>query len=170
VTAAIVTVGVLLVGFPLLAWWVGGRRFWNRAYGTETGELYRRMVHTHGLRHGEIAQVEGALAWGRELQDERLRAAVVDWAQELQRLAAERRDRHPTRRRILLCLLLVCGTGVLVLAAVDTAHGHLGSLIRLVLYAVLFGLPAWLSARAPRRAIERNSGRPSVRGQSSRTW
>ena len=93
----LIVVVVLAVGLPLLAWWVGGRRFWNRAYSTETGELYRRMVREHGLRPAEIAQVEGALTWGRELQDARLRTAVVVWAQELQRAAEERRRRHPRR-------------------------------------------------------------------------
>jgi hypothetical protein len=30
VTGAWVAVGLLLLGLPLLAWWVGGRRFWAR--------------------------------------------------------------------------------------------------------------------------------------------
>jgi hypothetical protein len=107
----------------------------------------------------------GALTWGRELQDERLRAAVVDWARELQRGAAERRHRHPTRRRILLGLLLVWGTGALVLAAVQVAHGDLGPLVTAAVYGVLLGWPGRLAVRGPRRAIERNSGPPSaVRG------
>ena len=161
--AGILTVVLLLVGLPLLMFWVGGRRFWNRSYGTETGDLYRRMVLAHGLRPAEIAQVEGALTWGRELQDERLRAAVVDWAQELQRLVADRRRRHPTRRRVLLVALLLWAAVVLVIAGVQIAHGDIGPLIRIGVYALLLGWPGWLAARAPQRAIERNSGPPSDR-------
>jgi hypothetical protein len=156
VIAGIVTVVLLLVGLPLLAWWVGGRRFWSRAHGTETGELYRRMVRAHGLRPGEAAAVERAVTWGRELQDERLRAAVVDWARELQRLTAERRARHPTRRRVLLGLLLawlLTGLGV---AAVQIAHGDLGPLVRIGIYAVLLAWPGRRLATGPRRAAERN--------------
>jgi hypothetical protein len=164
VLTGVLLVVLIAVGLPLLAFWVGGRRFWNRTHAIQTGDLYRRMVREHALRPAEIAQVEGALTWGRELQDERLRAAVVDWARELQRAAAERRHRHPTRRRILLGLLLVWGTGALVLAAVQIAHGDLGALVTAVGYAVLVGWPGWLAVRGPRRAIERNSGRPSVRG------
>ena len=74
-------------------------------------------------------------------------------------------------------LLLVWGTGALVLAGVQIAHGMLGALVTAVVYAVLVGGPGWLAVRGSRRAIERNSGPPSaVRGQPTsppgygRTW
>lgn len=47
------------------------------------------------------------MTWGKELQDPRLRAAVVDWAESLQRAAEERRTRHPRARRVLRLLALV---------------------------------------------------------------
>jgi hypothetical protein len=163
-TAGIVTVVLLLVGFPLLMWWVGGRRFWNRAYGTETGELYRRIVREHRLTPAETAQVEGAVAWGRELQDERLRAAVVAWATALRERTDARRRAHP-RRAVAARVVMVVWAGLLVVSiGLAVADGEWGHLVQSLFYAVGIGLPTALAARGPRRAIERNSGQPSARG------
>ena len=76
----VVLVVVLLVGLPLLAWWVGGRRIWGRLTPGAEPDRYREMVRRHALSPSEAAEVEAAATWGRELHDPRLRAAVVDWA------------------------------------------------------------------------------------------
>ena len=74
-----VTIVLILVGLPLLAWWVGGRAFWSRPRPGGDDDLHRTIVLRHGLRPAEIPQVEGALTWGRQLDEPHLRAAVVDW-------------------------------------------------------------------------------------------
>ena len=56
-TGAWVAVVVLLLGLPLLAWRVGGRRFWGRLRGRDRPDLYRELVLRHRLRPGEVAEV-----------------------------------------------------------------------------------------------------------------
>jgi hypothetical protein len=163
VIAGIVVVVLLAVGLPLLAWWVGGRRFWSRAHGAVTGDIPRRMMQKHALRPAEIAQVEGALAWGRELRDERLRAAVVDWAQELQRAAEERRRRHPRRQRSARALLGLWGTLLVLVAGLAVAAGRWGLLVQQLMIALALGPVQWMVERGPRRALQRNTGPPSER-------
>ncbi|WP_369138274.1 hypothetical protein [Modestobacter versicolor] len=81
-SAAWVVIAVLLVGLPLAAWWVGGRSaFWSRAEARQVPDVHREMVRRHALRPAEAARVEAAVTWGRELEEPRLRAAVVDWAE-----------------------------------------------------------------------------------------
>ena len=151
---------VLVVGLPLAAWWIGGWRFWGRATPGSERDVYREMVRRHALRPAEAAQVEGAVTWGRELQDPRLRAAVVDWAQALQAEARERSARHPWVRRVALPVLVVAG----VLAVAGLVHevltegwAALADHAWTVLWVLVVG---WLAPR-PRRAIARNSGPPS---------
>lgn len=157
-TTGIVAVVVILVGLPLLAWWLGGRRFWTRTPAARAGDRYREMVLKHHLSPSETAAVERAVAWGRELADPRLRAVVVDWARLLREDAAGRRRGHPLRYRIMIGVFIVWGTALLVLAGVGIAHGNWGTFVRLLVYAVAFSVPGMLAARGPRRAIERNSG------------
>ena len=96
VLAAWVVVVLLVVGLPLAAWWAGGRRrFWAQAEARQVTDLHREMVRRHGLTAVEIPQVTGAVTWGRELQDPRLRAAVVAWAQAQRDESAAWRAAHP---------------------------------------------------------------------------
>jgi hypothetical protein len=160
VTAGILAVVLLAVGLPLLAFWVGGRRFWDRTPAARQGDLYRQMVRAHALRPAEIAQVEGAVTWGRELTDPRLRAAVVDWAQRLQQQAADRRTRHARLRRV----ARGAAVGWLALAVVVLGWGiHDGDwrpVVQVLVQTALIGPVTWVAVRGPRRAIERNSGPP----------
>lgn len=156
----LVAVGVILVGLPLAAWWLGGRAFWNRRRPTTDVDLYRQIVRRHRLHPAEAPRVEAAVTWGRRLDDPRLRAAAVDWARSLQELAAERRERHPRRRRVLLVLAPLYVGGVVAFAVWRVVHGDWDNLIRLVAYGLTFVVVTFLMVRGPRRAIERNSDPP----------
>jgi hypothetical protein len=165
-TIPLVAVVVIAVGLPLAAFWVGGRRFWGRLRGRSyagerQGVLYRDMVRKHHLRPAEIAQVEGAVTWGRRLEDPRLRLAVVDWAQALRADADIRRAAHPRRRRLLLVLLVVWVGAVVTAIALGIGSRDWGGLARTLVYALVFGLPGYLAQRGPRRALELNSDPPT---------
>ena len=82
-SAALVVILVIAVGLPLVAWWIGGRRFWGGLRpGSETdpwGDLVRR----HSLSAAEVARVATAVPRGRPLADPRLRPAAAELAAEL---------------------------------------------------------------------------------------
>jgi len=156
-----VLVVALLVALPALAWWVGARDVWSRPSKRTEPDLYREMVRRHALRPAEAAQVEGAVTWGRELPDPRLRAAVVDWAVSLQRMAAQRRAGHPRARQLgrLLCgSWLVLGTGALVFQLV---HGNWRGLLDALIWPLVWAYPGYRVATAQRRAIRLNAGAPA---------
>ena len=157
-TVAWLAVLFLLVVVPLVAWWVGGRPFWRRLSPCAEPDLYRELVRRHSLSPTDAAQVEGAVTWGRELSDPRLRAAVVDWARSLQRLARERSARHPLARRVGWAVLGVGGAlavAALVREVLAEGWGVLGDL---PWFTFAWLLLVGLMAGGPRRAVARNSG------------
>lgn len=81
-TAALITVLLILVGLPLLAWWIGGRSVWGRLKPGRGADPYGDFVRRHRLTAAEQSRVESAVTRGRALDDERLRAAAVDLARE----------------------------------------------------------------------------------------
>jgi hypothetical protein len=95
VTVAIGAAVLVLVGIPLLAWWVGGRRSWGRLAPPDDPYLSLAMSRRHGLQPLEHAVVEGAATWGRELHDDRLRAAAVELAERHVRATGGRRQPSP---------------------------------------------------------------------------
>jgi hypothetical protein len=153
----------LLVAVPLLAWWIGGRRFWARSAPRIEPDLYREMVRRHALRPGEAAQVEGAITWGRALQDPRLRAAAVDWAQSLQHLATERRLRRPRLRLVGVAVLVVLAVLVAARLAFDVVEEGWSALFPALLWPLLWAIPVGRMINGPRRAVERNGGPPGQR-------
>ena len=82
VTTAITWVLLLLLGLPLLAWWVGGRRFWNRLRPGRGADPWGDFVRRHRLSASEQFQVQAAVGGGRAVEGERLRRAVVELAEE----------------------------------------------------------------------------------------
>jgi hypothetical protein len=82
VTAALITVLLILVGLPLLAWWIGGRSVWGRLKPGRGPDPWGDFVRRHRLTPAEQTQVSSAVNRGRPLDGERLRAAAVDLARE----------------------------------------------------------------------------------------
>ncbi|WP_448639444.1 hypothetical protein [Geodermatophilus sp. URMC 63] len=158
-TAAVVSIVLLLVGLPLLAFWVGRRRFWSRLRPGRGPDPWGDLVRGHRLTAGEAATVRAAVARGQRLDDERLRRAAVDLArQEIAGLGPRWRDGTRAQR-----LLLAVGAGWLVLAVVSVvvplATGEPGDVpwTSVVLGAMGAGAVVLLRRRL-RRAIDLNSG------------
>ena len=156
VVLAWVVVGSLVFVLPAVAWWVGSREGWNRVSTKVEPDLYREMVRRHSLRPAEAAEVEGAVTWGRELRDPRLRAAVVDWV-ESSRPARDPDSRPRPRWQRWLVLLAVVAYVVGVSAMAFRVGGWSGLLV----VAVFVGsgpVVDRLVGRGPARALERNRG------------
>jgi hypothetical protein len=164
VTAALIAILVLLVGLPLLFWWIGGRRTWSRldARGLAAGRLSQEAVARHGLRGGEVDEVRTAMAQGRALDDPRLRAAVVDWAgEELASIDGRRFGVLRTRAGIVgtgavLTVLLAVATVLTVTADDGVRWTQWVLLVGNWLTTALLLLLPFLQRRALQRAIERN--------------
>ncbi|MPQ99613.1 hypothetical protein GB931_17155 [Modestobacter sp. I12A-02628] len=160
---AVLTLAVLLVGLPLLAFWLGGRPFWGRLRLRQDRDLYGDVVRRHRLTPTQTARVESAVAWGRELADPVERAAAVDWAQGLIADTRQRAREHPLRRRLLLALLgawvlLVLGRAVVAVVESGLAgFNWYGVVTGTVVVALVVQ-----SGRAPRRAVLLNAGPPSI--------
>jgi hypothetical protein len=164
VVVAWVVVIALLLALPALAWFIGGRRSWNRLTPKAEPDRYRELVRRHGLRPAEAAEVEDAVSWGRELQDPRLRAAVVDWVRS-SRPTPARRPPTPRQRRLavaaLAVVLLAAGVGVHALAGWD-------AVVMLGIALVTGEVTDRVLGRGPAQALRRNGGvdQPSVTDSS----
>jgi hypothetical protein len=162
VTAPWIAVGVIVLGLPLLAWWLGSRPFWARIRGADGDDLCRTVVTGYGLSAEETRQVQAAVTGGRALADPRLRAAVADWAAQSLELLDRQRNRHPAAHRWARRLLLLGGLLVGVGLVVKVLAGD-GRLWVLTLAALNFGLQAGLPFVMQRnlaRAVELNSDVP----------
>ena len=158
-TLAVLSILLLLVGLPLLAWWLGTRGFWSRLsrkHGDEVADILAR----HGLSGGERLTVTAAVERGAELQDPRQRRAAVELAQ----LALDRHspgwDRASRGQRIAMMLTAAWVLGVIAVAVFQIAFGRLGDVnwVKLVAVALVVGLPFRYSMRL-RRSIQLNSDR-----------
>ncbi|MGY2129594.1 hypothetical protein [Blastococcus sp. SYSU DS0617] len=153
---AIGTILLILIGLPLVAWWLGGRSFWSRARTGAERDLYREIVRRHGLRPAETPKVESAVTWGRRLDDPRLRAAAVDWATSSQDEMAEYRRRNPLARRLMVGLLFLWLLLVLGRALAAVVEGRWGSAAWQLLWLATLVAPMALFSWRMRRAVELN--------------
>lgn len=154
VVAAWVVVGTCLVVLPALAWWVGGRARWDRLTPRSEPDLYRELVRRHALRPAEAAEVESAVTWGRELQDPRLRAAVVDWVRSTRPVPEPGRRGRP-RWQLALAWSFVLGLPA-GLCALAFRLGGWDGLLFVVVVLVGGQLLDRLVGRGPQRALRRN--------------
>ena len=154
-TGAWTAIGLIGLGLPLLAWWIGGRRLWSRLRPGRESDPWGDTVRRHGLRPAEVARVRQAVTSGQELPDPRLRAAAVDWAE--QELTVGRAP-APTWVRVLLAVWL---TVVVVRIAFLLAEGRAGDVNWV---AVIFAIGAAVYVRHRRKALHRavrlNGGPP----------
>ncbi|MGY1906214.1 hypothetical protein, partial [Modestobacter sp. SYSU DS0902] len=162
-----VAVAVILVGLPLAAWWVSRRPVWSRLRPSVVDDdglgaewrLRRDLARRHGLDQAELAEVEKAVSWGRELTDPRLRAAIVEWAEQ----QVELRATQPrwVDGRWLPVLLIAWGSGIAAYVVFAVAQGNWGDVNWFSGLGWLgWGLLGWRMRGGPRRALQRNSGPP----------
>jgi hypothetical protein len=159
VTGGIVAVLFILVGLPLLAWWVGGRRFWGRLKPGAEASPWRDLVRAHALTTGEASQVAEAVHAGRGLEDQRLRRAAAEWAA---RGLGTGSSNASVRRRILTAVVVayaVLGLGGAVVAVARGQAGHVNWFL-LAYMPVLLGM-GWARRRRLRRALELNTDPPT---------
>ena len=157
-----VTIVLILVGLPLLAWWVGSRAYWFRLRPRAHPDAWRELVLRHRLSAADAPRVAYAVPRGLPLEEPPLRAAAVDWAE---RVIEQETFRWPASRRGRIVAAFV---GLWVLGNVGfllylVLRGRPGDVnwSTLVLYA---GLVLWWRRRRRllRQAVERNQDEPAT--------
>ncbi|MEU2349595.1 hypothetical protein [Modestobacter sp. NPDC049651] len=154
-TGAWVAIALVLVGLPLLGWFVSRRAMWNRLTPRAERDPYGATVRRHRLSVADVATVRRALRTGEELESARLRAAVVDWAH--QELGPDR-PRAPWWVHVLILVWLAV---FLANTALLVAQGRWGEINWVAIVAGM-GSALWLRRRraALRRAARVNGGAP----------
>jgi hypothetical protein len=156
VTAAWATIALLLVGLPLLAWWLAKRRVWNRLRPGAEPDPWRDAVRRHGLSAAESSRLAREVPRGHRFEDPRLRRAAVDWATTL--LDQETPRPRTAVGRAAVALLFVWGLVVVIwlLARVLAGHPEDVNWFTVLMYG---GVTAWIvrRRRGLRRTIALNS-------------
>ena len=158
-TAAWVTVGLLVLGVPLLAFWLGGRRVWARIEARGASDPAAEIMRRHGLSTREAGDVVSAVTRGEALADPGQRAAAVELAElTLRNLYPRWQDVSVTRRvfRALGAVWFVIVIAGLVFAV---AFGRLGDVNWVPVPLILWSLiaPLWQIWKL-RKAVAVNSG------------
>jgi hypothetical protein len=162
VTVGVLMVLLVLVGLPLLAWWLGGRKFWGRLEPGAGPDPWGDFVRRHRLTVPEQTRLGAAVERGHALDDQRLRRAAVELAeQELARLGPRWAEGSRLQRLLVLValvwfVLLVSG----VVFALTTGGLSDVPWLGIVTIVAVAGTPLW-RRRNLKRALELNSGPPS---------
>ncbi|MGY2085302.1 hypothetical protein [Blastococcus sp. SYSU DS0539] len=153
-TGPVIAVVAILLGLPLLAWWVGSRRVWSRLRPGADPDPWGDAMRQFGLTPQETAQVESAVTWGRRLDDERLRRAAVQWARQLvEQAEARRRIRSRSGRlAVLLGLVVFLAAGISWMAVREDGFPR-NAVVWWVIWPAVIG---WMVG-GPRRALRVNS-------------
>lgn len=156
------TVVLILVGLPLLAWWVGGRGFWSRLRPGAEADPWRDLVQRHRLSPVDAPRVAHAVPRGLELAEPHLRAAAVDWAERLIEQETVRWPRSAKGRMLAgLAVLWACGVVGLLLHRLLTGRPEDVNWVTVAI-AVGWGIWSVHRRRALRRAIEANRDEPAA--------
>lgn len=154
---ALIAVMLILIGLPLAAWWVGGRRFWGRLRPGAPRDPWGDLMREYRLTGGEMAEVSSALNRGRRLDDERLRRAAVAMAEASLRIGPQwRHGSRGQRLFVLLAIAWVAGLAVGVVLALSTSTIAQVPWFGILAAMVVVGGAVW-QRRMARRAIELNS-------------
>ena len=151
---------LVLVDVPLLTWWVGGRRLWRERPPADA-YIPLQMARRHELRPAERSVAERAATWGRELREDRLRAAVVE--------LAERQVGPGGARRLpplwLVLLYAAFGAALVGFLVLEASRGQwpVGNWLDLAILLVYGGV-GWRWQTGPARAIRLNSGPSAAAG------
>jgi hypothetical protein len=151
VTAAWVTIALLAVGAPLVAWWLGGRRFWERLRPGREPDPWGDVLRRHGLSAGEAARLAREVTRGRRFDDERERRAAVDLAR-LQLGQGLFTDGASSTRRLLVVALFLWLIAVLGRAVHLVVSGRPED-VNWVFVLIWSGFLVWDQAR--RRGLRR---------------
>jgi hypothetical protein len=142
---------------PLVAFFVGGRRFWASVGTDAPAGLFER----HGLEAGDTLAVQRAMARGRRAEEDRVRPAVVEWARTALDAAAEQERRHATRKAIATGLTVLGGLALVLAVVLALSDGGAGAgfwLVVVLSLGLLFNLAVLpgLLRRNLERAVARN--------------
>jgi hypothetical protein len=157
-TAAWISIALLVLGVPLMAWWIGSRRFWGRLEKRAADDPAVAIMRRHGLSTGQAAAVVNAVTSGRALEDPRQRAAAVELAQlTVHQLFPSWEQASVTRRivRVVGAVWVLVAVAGLVSAV---ATGRLGDVNWFSVIFVLGGVAMpFVASRRLRRAVVLNS-------------
>lgn len=157
-TAAWVTIALLLVGVPLVAWWVGGRRFWGRMEIRAGADPASVIMRRHGLTTEESATVVTVVTRGQALEDPRQRAAAVELAQLTLDQLFPAWERSSVAQRIVRIVSVVWVLTAVAALVFGVATGRAGDLNWFPIFFALttVGIP-FVQSRRLRRTIVLNS-------------
>jgi hypothetical protein len=158
VTAAWVIIALLVLGVPLLAWWIGGRRFWGRLEVRGGQDPASAILRRYGLTGGQASTVSTAVMRGRALDEPRQCAAAVELAQlMLDQLFPTWEHASTGRRAVRILAWLWVLTAVVGFAHVAVSDG-LGDVNWFTVVLVMAGVVTpFVQRRRLRRTIELNS-------------
>ncbi|CCH88005.1 protein of unknown function [Modestobacter italicus] len=140
---------VLLLAAPIVLAWTLPRLGVHRP-AVSHPDAPAGLPERFALTEAELVEVARAVAHGRTLADRRLRAAAVDWAEQVAG------DPEPLRSRAVTWALVA---GLAVLGVIALARGRW--VVVGIGWTVEWQLAALWLAGGPRRALVRNGGPPA---------